>query len=62
MKKSIIEDAAKIAAIVQKTDTDDRGLLFMKVAENLKINSQGDTGRLFTKIGNTYGFNQEDLK
>jgi len=47
--------ADKIAELILSTDTDDRGLLFAKVAYNLKKQTNLYTGRLFDKIAKEYG-------
>jgi len=53
-KSKLHEDAEKIADLILKTDTDDRGILFEKIAEYLSTYGQGYTAKLFKIITEKY--------
>jgi len=48
------EKAHAICAVITATNTDDRGLLFLEVADKLTLESQGFTAELFRIIGIRY--------
>jgi hypothetical protein len=53
---NLIEDKARsICAVIKATNTDDRGLLFLAVADQLTLDAQGFTAELFRIIGTRYG-------
>ena len=58
MKRKVpyAERAKEIAAIIKCVDTDDRGLLFLEIASNLRANSQHFTASLFKKMADRYGY------
>jgi len=51
----IKEKARAICAVIKATDTDDRGLLLIEVADQLTLDAQGFTAELFRIIGTRYG-------
>ena len=55
MDNLIKEKARAICAVIKATDTDDRGLLLIEVADQLTLDAQGFTAELFRIIGTRYG-------
>jgi len=57
----IDETAEQITELVKKTDTNDRGLLYLKISKMLKLSGQGYTGMLFRAMADTYGYKKGEF-
>ena len=55
MDTLIKEKARAICAVIRATDTDDRGILLLEIADQLTLDAQGFTAELFRIIGTRYG-------
>lgn len=61
MKRSVPYStrAKEIAAMIRAVNTDDRGLLFLEISNELYANAQNFTGSLFKKIAERYGYPEQ---
>lgn len=62
MDTLIKEKARTICAVIKATNTDDRGILFIEIADQLTLDAQGFTAELFRIIGTRYGFVSSESK
>lgn len=58
-KRNIESDAILISELIRATDTDDRGLLFKLIAEDLKKYAQGATGSMIEAVATHYGYPED---